>query len=457
MKRKGLYVLATATMLALTAGCGSNQGEENLNNQVTEAVSPAVTTEAIVTPEPTATPTPTATPAPANYMEANGIEVLGAGWHTSKNYIWSLEEFDEKGNPVNFDLAEYESMVEMWEEDNGDGTKTITAALNRRPYIDATGTWWLNRMSGFVDLQSGKTFLPMEPNMEQTTILKRDDKNYELQLTVSNYAQSSTNPYYTEYYTLVCPSDYEDAGFYYTGYKDFEAVSERAGLWKKLEYIRHEEADMQVFGVNQVLATMEEADWRDTPLPEPEGNYFEEKGYEVKGEGKHTWLGTEYLDRLNHETGEWEFVSMDIKEVETEFFVTEELLGDGTKMIKGTFLGKVETSEAERRGMVCLCGIVDKKTGLVYPEQIPFLAEPHIMEKNGEEISILVSAEMASEFTDEGKLGLTIMLICPEDYDDAVFFFTGDPEYTEIDYSEKAEPYSLRELEDNGTDLVFFR
>ena len=114
-------------------------------------------------------------------------------------------------------------------------------------------------------------------DMEQTTVLKQDDKSYELKLTASVEGASSTYPFYTEHYTLVCPTDYEDAGFYLTGYNyDSEAFTERAGLWKKLSFIRHGESDMLVFGVNQVLATM--ADVAEKPLPEPEGSFYEENG-----------------------------------------------------------------------------------------------------------------------------------------------------------------------------------
>ena len=457
MKRKGLYVLATAVMLALAAGCGSNPEEANPQNQVTEATTPTDTPEATATPEPTATPAPTATPVPANYMEANGSEVLGAGWHVSKDFIWYKDETGKE----RLELADYESMIEVSETDNGDGTKTIYAELHRRPHIEKeSGVWWSNGMGGFVDLQSGKAFFPLSDNMEQTTVLKQGDKNYELKITASYEGVSPTYPYYTERYTLVCPSDYEDAGFYLTGYNhDPETFTERAGFWKKLNYIRHGESDMLVFGVNQVLATMGEAVVEEKPIQEPEGNYFEENGFSTKGEGTYTWLGTEFFERKNNETGEWEMVSVETKEVETEIFIEEESLGDGTKLIKGTFVFVDEISEDEARGIRCTCGVADKKSGLVYAPRTYFLAEPHVMEKDGEEISVLVAAEQKVETVGEGKekVSITFLFLCPENYDDAVFFITGKYESTERDYSEKREPYFLSELENGETDLLFFR
>ena len=102
MKRKGLYVLATVALLALAAGCGSDE-VKNTDNQVTEAVLPTEvpeTPESTATPEPTATPTPTATPVPTNYMEANGIEVLGAGQQNRFLQIFSQTPTTLTRNPL---------------------------------------------------------------------------------------------------------------------------------------------------------------------------------------------------------------------------------------------------------------------------------------------------------------------------------------------------------------------
>lgn len=448
MKRKGLYVLATAAMLALVAGCGNNPGE-NTQNQVTDGTTPKKVSE------PTATPAPTATPVPANYMEANGIEVLGAGWHSYTGYI--SREKDEAGNPV-LDLGEYACNFQVNEEDNGDGTKTIEATISVMPHIYEDGSWMHITMGGFVDLQSGKAFLPMTKDMEQTTVLKQGEKDYELKLSFSGQGASSTSPYNTQRYTLTCPSDYEDAGFYITSFDGTnEAFTERLGFWKKLNFIRHGEAELLVFGVNEGVNTM--AETAEKLLPEPEGSFYEENGILIKGEGTYTWLGTEYVDRKNSETGVWELISVETKEVETEFSVTEESLGDGKKMIKGTLVFVDEVSGEEGRGIICTSGIADKKTGLVYMPRTYFLAEPHVMEKDGEEISILVAVEQEVEVLDDGKekVSMIYSIICPEDYEDAVFFITGKYERTDRDSSEKREPYYLSELEKGETDLLFFR
>ena len=120
MKRKGLYVLATAAMLALVAGCGSKQGEENPQNQVTEATTPTEAPEASATPEPTESPAPTATPVPANYMEANGIEVLGMGRHTGKGYV--ATGVDENGGPI-LEIADCDYIFTVEEEEIESETK----------------------------------------------------------------------------------------------------------------------------------------------------------------------------------------------------------------------------------------------------------------------------------------------------------------------------------------------
>lgn len=251
MKRKGLYVLTTAGMLILAAGCGSNHGEETLTNQVTEAVSTEAP-EATATPEPTATPAPTVTPKTANYMEANGIEVLGEGWHTCKGYI--VERWDENREPVTA-LADCDYRFQVEEEEPEGGTKIIRATLSLVPYLSQNG-WSALAQGGFVDLQTGKAYLPMIPDIPHTTLLTRDEETLEIQLFIERELPSVTNPYYTERYTLVCPADYEDAGFYITGddLKPEEFV-ESLGVWKLLKYVNHGKSDMLVFGVKEALET----------------------------------------------------------------------------------------------------------------------------------------------------------------------------------------------------------
>ena len=457
MKRKGLYVLATVAMLALAAGCGSNPGEENSENPVTEAVSTEAP-EATATPEPTATPAPTATPKPANYMEANGIEVLGAGWHTGKGFI--AHEADENGKPI-MQIADCEYSFEVKEEDSGDGTKVIHATLNLRPYVFGDGFGSSFAMGGFVDLQTGKAFLPMGREMPQTTLLKQDGEEYELQLSFNYEFPSVTNPYYTERYTLVCPADYEDAGFYMTGWDyDAEAFTERAGLWKKLNFIRHGESDMMVFGVNKGLATEPEK----TPVDGAElaeENYFEANGFSTKEEGTYIWLGMEAIKKRNPETGVWEAVSLEENEITSTFSVTEEALGDGTKRITGSFTEMFElVSEEEAKIPYTKCGIADKKTGLVYWPRTYGVAEPYVLEKDGEKISILVGAKIEEELGDgEGCSTISFTLICPEDYNDAVFYLTSGVEIKtdEEAFSNDPEVFSLNELKHGDCDLLFFR
>jgi len=455
MKRKGLYVLATAAMLALVAGCGGNTGDENPKNQVTEATTP---TEA---PEVTATPEPTATPIPANYMEANGIEVLGAGRHTCKGYV--AQEWDENGEVV-IALADCEYIFEVTEEDNGNGTKTIYAALSQIPHITENGDWSTYIMGGFVDLQTGKSFVPMNRDVAQITLLKQEEKEYELQLAVEYETPSITYPYYTEKYTLVCPSDYEDAGFYITSCDknaDYEAYGERKGLWKKLNFIRHGEAELLVCGVNEGLAT--EPEKKPVAGAElAEENYFEANGFSAKEEGTYTWLGMEALRKWNEENGRWESVSLEENEITTTISITEESLGDGTKMIKGTFIETLYmVSEDEVKIPYKKYGIADKKTGLVYRPRTYNLAESYVLEKDGEEISILVGIEIVEENLSSDKIDsrTTFTLICPEDYNDAVFYLTADVEIDEDEhlYSNEQEVLSLNEIEHGDYELMFFR
>lgn len=311
-------------------------------------------------------------------------------------------------------------------------------------------------MGGFVDLKTGKAFMPMTDNMLQATVLKQDDKEFEIKLKFETKAPSTTYPYRTEWYTLVCPSDYEDAGFYFTcPATDSEAYTERMGFWKKLNYIRHGETDLLVFGVNKVLETMTEKE----VLADTEGNYFEDNNYTLSEQGKITWSGTEAVYKINSETGAWDFQTLEEKEVKTEVSVTERSLGDGTKQLTANYVFIDEISGDEGRSVACLCGVADKKTGMVFRPQTYYLADEFLIERNGQEITLFVGADFVTEKLENGndKVTLSIVLICPEDYDDAVFFLTGRTELRNGDYAEKAEAYALDELKNGDTELLFFR
>ena len=226
MKRKGLYGLALAVTLSMLAGCGTtaDEGVESPQNHVTEEVT--------ATPELTATPAPTATPVPQNYMEENGIRVLGAGLHEYRGFKW--KEYDEDNNPI-METDTLKAVFEVTEEDNGNGTKTIYATIYAYPYIYDNIAGCLSAMSGFVDLQTGKSFLPYDLNVTQTSYLSMDDKKMEITLKVEVEQVSATSPYRIERYTLTCPSDYEDAGFYLTNFNNTAAFEERFGKMESVE------------------------------------------------------------------------------------------------------------------------------------------------------------------------------------------------------------------------------
>lgn len=452
MIRKRFYVLVTAAMLIFAAGCGDKQGEEAPQNQVTEAATPTEVPEATATPEPTATPAPTATPVPANYMEKKGIEILGAGRHTGKAFV--ATGADENGDPI-LELADCEYVLDLEEEENEDGTKVIHVTLERVPYVNADGGWSCFFFSGFVDLKTGKAYSPYSGEL-QTVVLEQGDESHILQLLYEYEPPSLIRPYYTDRYTLVCPSDYEDAGFYVTGWdRSVDAYTERIGCWKMLQYIRHGKSDMLVFGVDKGLATEPEKKTADG-AELAEENYFEANGLIARGEGKVSYLGTEVFQKLNDETGMWDVISVETKEVEAEFYVTEELLGDGTKQMIGRFaFEEDEITETEYRGVSAKSGVMDKRTGLVYPVRTYGIAEPFVIEKDGEQLSILVGRDFWEK--DDGNVDVVISVVCPEDYDDLVFFLTGNYMEEEVDYTKPAEVVSIRDIEHGETDLLFFR
>jgi len=450
MKRKGLYGLAVAATVCMLAGCGTtaDEGMENPQNQVTEAVA--------VTPEATATPAPTATPVPKTYMEENGIRVLGAGLQEYQGFKY--RELDENGLP-NMEVDTCEALFEVSEEDNGNGTKTIYATIYAYPYIYADGAWSVNSMTGFVDLQTGKSFLPYDTNVSQTTYLSRDDKKIEITLTAEVEVVSVTCPYNIARFTLVCPSDYEDAGFYLTGFKNTEALVERAGAWKVLDYINHGESELVVFGVKEGLATMPTNAVQEKAVrgvAESTDNYFEVNGLTTKGEGEVTYLGTEVTFEIKDGALVEESSVVETTTAEIEFRKTEEILEDGRKQIRGSFtLPKDIETEEFVKWATSLSGVVDKKTGLSYCPSVSMLAENVLLDRGGEEISMMIATE--EKWTEDNRCILSYVVTCPKEYEDIAFYITGNYGDAALREKRKGHWLPISEVEHGESDMVFFQ
>ena len=463
MKHKGAYAVAVVAMLAFMAGCGAKGGESDA--KATEAATPTVAPTATATPKPTATPTPTPTPVPANYMEANGIEILGSG---AFSYMGYIDEGFAVGEEEKLVLAEYDGYFEVTQEDNGDGTKTIQAAVHNIPYVFENDAWISGFMGGFVDIKSGKAFYPKAANVEQTTILKQDKTEIEIKLKVTREYPTEFYPYNTERYTLICPIDYEDAAFYLTGRTgDSEAYTERYGLWKKLNYIRHGESDMLVFGVNKALETMPENGVVKAAAVAESGsdeNYFETHGLTTREEGIVTFLGTEaYYEVVNGETVEGS-IAVETKEMEIRFRKSEEKKRDGTKVIRGSFVYPVEmvvnqeTGVTSVKAMSSTSGVVDKNSGLMYGGHGIRLANPVVVKHGEEEVAMMIAWDYS--LSEDGMLTSTFIVTCPESYNDVVFFITGyyidEKSDTEPEEKKEWKWIPLSEIEHGETDMLFF-
>lgn len=459
MRRKGFYVLALVAMLGAAAGCGTDAEDtpgKVQEGQVTEALQPTEEPSATATPEPTATPAPTATPIPKNYMEKNGIRVLGAGCHEYKGFAY--RELDERERPI-LETVTCEGIFEVEEEDNGDGTKTITAKVYSVPYVYEDGAWCYATVAGFVDVKTGKSFIPYDLDYDHKTYLRQEDKNYEITVRQEQELVSVTNPYFVETYTVICPSDYEDAGFYLTGYTcNPETYKELPGNWKLLQFVKHGTSELVVFSVKEGLATMptdalQERIVRGSATAAE--NYFEVNGLTTRGEGKTTYRGTEYTCEGKLEDYYEDDLVIETKDVEIEFQRTEELLDDGRKLIRGSFIypADIVTEEFEK-GVSSISGIVDKKTGLCYYPFVGFLAEPVVLECDGEEIAMMIAAE--DSFTEDNRRIRTYVITCPQDYEDPVFFITGNYQDKELREKRLGTWLPISEVEHGESDLVFF-
>ena len=174
----------------------------------------------------------------------------------------------------------------------------------------------------------------------------------------------------------------------------------------------------------------------------------------TRGEGKTTYRSTEYTCEGKLEDYYEDDLVIETKDVEIEFQRTGELLDDGRKLIRGSFIypADIVTEEFEH-GVSSISGIVDKKTGLCYCPFTGFLAEPVILDCDGEEISMMIAAE--ASFTEDNRGIRTYVITCPQDYEDVAFFITGN--YRNEELRKRLGTWlPISEVDHGESDLVFF-
>lgn len=457
MKQKLWYVLALAAMVGLSSGCGTAEEPAKLQKEpvsgteVTGAKSFDVVT---VTPLPTATTAPTPTPEAKSYMEEKGIPVYGTGRH---RYLGTVQHWNQEEEVYIIEHQVCESIFEVTEEDNGDGTKTIRAAVNNVPYIFEDGGYSSFFLCGFVDLHTGQTFFPNRDNYNHITFLRREDKNFKLTVSYDYRFPSVTYPYHSFFFTVICPSDYEDAGFYLTGTTG-ENVDwvRRGGNWIMLDELKNDNTEKLIFSVEEGLATIpvseatkELVDGEQQAME----SYFEKNGLATRGEGEFTYLGT---------IGTWdengEIQGIRLEEQSGAFSVTEEPYEDGKKVIQATFEFTPKfTLDGAGDWTTWYLGFVDQQTGMSY---VPFtygMAEEYTIQQGSKKITLTMATEGKDTTLTDGKLVWIFTVVCPEDYNDAVFYISGNYKSEEMDEKRPGNLMPIAEVDHGESDMLFFK
>ncbi len=473
MKKKyGMALLLVVTVLL--AGCGKAEDtkDEKDTGTVTESVLPEngdgedLTEEpaATSTPAPTATPIPTPTPVPANYMERYGYEILGEGTHFYKGTVQEYNREEDMWSPIH-ETVEGRFYIEQ--EDNGDGTKTITADVITVPHVFEDFSWSSSSMCGFVDIKTGKSFFPSFDNYDQEIYLRRDNENIKMTLRFEYEAPSLTCPFVRFTFTLVCPSDYMDAAFYLTGNgPEEDDFTSRFGNWVLLKLLRNGNSDIVVVGVEKALAEKQRSE-----EPEQSGgmialgpDYFAKNNIEILGDGDYTYRGTAAL---------WDEKQIEVLKVETvdqrcEVMVTEEAhkTEAGKKIVTAEIKLYTEHEiDGEEARPTMHGGFVDKRTGIIYSPQAPGMAREVTLDRGNETIELLVGYSLYEPTEDELSLSLetepyimlTMAVVCPEDFDDTVFYLCGNYKDEEKNKLIEEKWVMPEEIPYGDSDIMFFQ
>lgn len=465
-------VLLVATVLL--AGCGKTEDKKDEKDAgtVTESVLPEneegenLTEEpaATSTPKPTATPVPTPTPVPANYMERYGYEILGEGTHFYKGTVQEYNREEDMWSPIHETV---EGRFHIEQEDNGDGTKTITADVITVPHVFEDFSWSASSMCGFVDIKTGKSFFPSFDNYDQEMYLRRDNENIKMTLRFEYEAPSLTCPYVRFTFTLVCPEDYMDAAFYLTGNgPEDDDFTSRFGNWVLLKLLRNGNSDMVVVGVEKALAEKQQSE-----EPEQSGgvvplgpDYFTKNDIEIHGDGDYTYRGTAVL---------WDEKQIEVLKVETmdqqcRVMIKEE--PHKTEVGKKIVTAEIKlTEEYEIDGEKALTsghfGFADKRTGLTFSPEAPGIAREVTLDRGYETIDLLVGYKIYEPTEDELSLSLetepyvmlTMTVVCPADFNDTVFYLCGNYKNEEENKLIKEKWVMPEGIPYGDSDIMFFQ
>lgn len=473
MKKKYLIpvVLVAAVLLA---GCGKTEAAKDGNDAgtVTESVLPEdgqgadVTEEPVATstPAPTSTPVPTPTPVPANYMERYGYEILGEGTHF---YMGTVQEYNREEDTWSPIHETVEGRFHIEQEDNGDGTKTITADVITVPHVFEDFSWSASSMCGFVDIKTGKSFFPSFDNYDQEIYLRRDNENIKMTLRFEYEAPSLTCPYVRFTFTLVCPSDYMDAAFYLTGNgPEDDDFTSRFGNWVLLKLLRNGNSDMVVVGVEKALAEKapEEEPAQSGGVVPLGPDYFTKNDIEIHGDGDYTYRGTAVL---------WDEKQIEVLKVETmdqqcRVMIKEE--PHKTEVGKKIVTAEIKlTEEYEIDGEEALSsghfGFADKRTGLTFSPEAPGIAREVTLDRGYETIDLLVGykiyepteEELSLSLETEPYVMLTMTVVCPADFNDTVFYLCGNYKDKEENKLIEEKWVMPEEIPYGDSDIMFFQ
>jgi len=182
----------------------------------------------------------------------------------------------------------------------------------------------------------------------------------------------------------------------------------------------------------------------------PATDYFTRQQLTIFGKGEYTYMGTAPIP---NEDGSM-CIGVETVQKNCTYEVHETKNGDGTKTIVATICDYPHAFENGWLTLSYYAGIIDRQTGIGYTPAENGTVDL-VFQRSGEDIKLSLTTERIG-LGQQPFASCTFTVTCPEDYDDAIFYLTGNESM--IHYTEELmDRYrSVIYLKQGQSDLLFF-
>ena len=188
-----------------------------------------------------------------------------------------------------------------------------------------------------------------------------------------------------------------------------------------------------------------------TVVVPPASDYFTRQQLTIWEEGKYTYMGTAPIP-----ADDGSFIGVDVVQKNCVYEVNETKNGDGTKTIVATICDYPYVFDNGWMTLSYNAGIVDRQTGIGYTPEEGDSTTDIVFQRTDEDIELSLLTERVVLSQEQPYSSCKFTIICPEDFDDVVFYLTGSEPNNDPVEDPAGKYRSVLFMEQGESDLVFF-